>query len=170
MRHLPPLSSRVEHAKARLRTFLRERGLRSTRQREAILEAFLAEDAHVSAEELYDRVRRSHPSIGHATIYRSMALFVEAGIAKERRFHEEGRVRYEPGLDADHHDHLVCLGCGEIQEFEDPTIERLQNEIARTRGFSVTFHRLELYGLCPRCRRKRKNAPQGVDTPGREAL
>ena len=89
-------------------------------------------------------------AVGFATVYRSMSLFVEAGIAKERRFHE-GCVRYEPGVDVGHHDHLVCEGCGAIEEFEDPTIERIQQEIAVKRGFEVRYHRLELYGRCRRC-------------------
>ncbi|MEW6490694.1 MAG: Fur family transcriptional regulator [Thermodesulfobacteriota bacterium] len=144
-------SRRLTQARERLGAFLKDKGLRSTRQRDAVLDTFLREDAHVSVDELCDRVRRENPSIGHATVYRSMGLFVEAGIAKERRFHE-GRVRYEPGVDVGHHDHLVCLSCGDIQEFEDPTIEQIQQDIAGSRGFQVTYHRLELYGLCARCR------------------
>jgi len=142
---------RIARARARLGRFLQDRGLRATQQRDAVLRVFLARDAHVSVEELYERLRRDHPSIGHATVYRTMGLFVEAGIAKERRFHE-GRVRYEPGVDTSHHDHLVCLHCGDIQEFEDPTIERIQRDIAESRGFEVRYHRLELYGLCALCR------------------
>jgi Fur family ferric uptake transcriptional regulator len=151
-------SGRLPEARARLRTHLQRQGLRATRQRDAVLEAFLADHAHVSVEELHDRIRKSHPSIGAATVYRCMSLFVQAGIAKERRFHE-GRTRYEPGVGTDHHDHLVCLGCGDIQEFEDDTIERIQAEVAGSRGFSVTYLRLELYGLCPRCQ-ARKDAEE----------
>lgn len=151
---------RRHRAHRKLSSFLRERGLRATRQREKILDAFMEEAAHVSVEELSARLRRDHPSIGHATIYRSMRLFVEAGIAKERRFHE-GRVRYEPSIGVGHHDHLICLQCGEIEEFEDPTIERIQGEIAHRRGFRVEYHRLELYGRCTRCGRKRDPTPLG---------
>ncbi|GAB4256045.1 Fur family transcriptional regulator [Deferrisoma sp.] len=144
------LQERLEAAQEKLRAYLREERLRPTRQREAILEAFLAEDAHVSVDELYDRLRRQNASISHSTVYRALALFAKAGIAKERRFHE-GRVRYEPAIGVDHHDHLVCLQCGHIEEFEHPTIERLQRQVAEERGFTVRYHRLELYGLCPRC-------------------
>ena len=140
----------LEEARDRLHLYLRGRGLRITRQREVILEAFLRECGHVSVEELYDRIRRDTPTIGHATVYRCMNLFVDAAIAKARRFHD-GYVRYEPGVNVGHHDHLVCVKCGDIQEFEDPTIEQLQGEIAGRRGFLVQYHRLELYGLCPRC-------------------
>lgn len=142
---------RLAEAQRRLHAYLAQEGLRVTRQRDAILEAFLDEDAHVSVEELYLRLREAHPSIGHATVYRSMNVFVAAGVAKERRFHE-GRTRYEPGFDVAHHDHLVCVVCGNIQEFEDPTIEQLQDDIAGSRGFEVEYHRLELYGRCARCR------------------
>ena len=164
MEHTAP-PDRIDRAKRVLESYLRERGLRVTRQRVAILEAFLAEDGHVSVEELYARIRQDHPTIGYATVYRSMALFARAGIAKERRFHE-GRVRYEAGIGVDHHDHLVCLHCGQILEFEEPRIERLQEEIARSRGFRVAFHRLELYGLCPRCQGDEKFFEKGVDTTG----
>ncbi|MDW7708950.1 MAG: Fur family transcriptional regulator [Deferrisomatales bacterium] len=143
-------SQRVADARARLAAYLKQKGLRATRQRDVVLDTFLREGAHVSVDELCGRIRRTNPSIGHATVYRSMSLFVEAGIAKERRFHE-GRVRYEAGMDVGHHDHLVCLACGGIQEFEDPTIEKLQQDIAGRRGFRVTYHRLELYGLCADC-------------------
>lgn len=152
---------RLEEARSRLRAYLKRTGLRATRQRDAILEAFLLRDAHVSVDELYDQIRSEHPSIGHATVYRSMNLFVDAGIANERRFHEE-RVRYEPGINVRHHDHLVCLGCGDIQEFEDSTIEQIQTEVAGKRGFQVQYHRLELYGRCAKCRNDDSRA---VPTP-----
>ncbi len=146
----PGAADRLATARERLELYLKGKGLRATRQRDAILQVFLEGDRHVSVEELYARVRQRWPSIGHTTVYRNMSLFVEAGIAKERRFHE-GRVRYEPGVDVGHHDHLVCLDCGAIQEFEDATIEAIQREIAGRKGFLVRYHRLELYGLCPRC-------------------
>ena len=159
-------STRLREAQAKLRSHLEHQGLRSTRQRDAVLEVFLDADAHVSVEELYERLRGAHPSIGAATVYRCMGLFVQAGIAKERRFHE-GRTRYEPGVGTGHHDHLVCLRCGDIQEFEDATIERIQAEIAGGLGFAVTYHRLELYGLCAGCR----ELPEGKRKPDdREGL
>jgi Fur family ferric uptake transcriptional regulator len=80
---------RLKEAKDKLGAYLKDRGLRATRQRDAVLEAFVNENAHVSVDELYDRIRVSHPHIGHATVYRCMSLFAEAGIAKERHFHED---------------------------------------------------------------------------------
>jgi len=148
-----PDTHRTRHlaeAQRRLRDYLKEHRLRSTRQRDLILEAFLDHGSHASVDELYQVVRSRDPSVGHATVYRSMSLFVAAGIAGERRFHE-GVSRYEPALDVDHHDHLVCVACGQIEEFEDPTIERSQEQVAATHGFQVRYHRLELYGLCRNC-------------------
>lgn len=144
-------AERVEEARRLLDDHVRREGLRRTRQREVILDAFLAADAHMSVEELYDAIRRSHPSVGAATVYRTMNLFVKAGLAKERRFHD-GCSRFEPAVAAGHHDHLICTACGGIQEFEDDEIERLQGEIAARLGFEVRSHRLELYGLCAKCR------------------
>ena len=143
-------SERRAQTKLLLDRHLNDKGLRWTKQRTAIMEAFLGADAHVSVEELFEKLKPGHPEIGPATVYRCMKLFVEAGVAKERRFNE-GRVRFEPAAAVEHHDHLICTKCGRIEEFEDPRIERLQEEIAVRRGFSVSQHRLELYGVCPAC-------------------
>ncbi|TAL17359.1 transcriptional repressor [bacterium] len=141
---------RSEEGRKVLFEHIKGKGLRWTQQRDAILKAFLHADAHLSAEELYGLVRKNCPEMGFATVYRCMNLFVEAGIAKERRFDEE-RVRYEPAVMAEHHDHLICTKCGRILEFEDERIEKLQESIAKAKGFCVTHHRMELYGLCPKC-------------------
>jgi Fur family ferric uptake transcriptional regulator len=145
------IAERLEEAKRTLERHLQREGLRRTKQREAVLETFIAADAHVSAEEVYDTLKADNPDIGLATVYRCLNLFVQAGIANERRFNE-GRLRYEPAIMEEHHDHLICTLCGDIQEFEDEGIERLQEEIARQRNFAVSFHRMELYGVCARCR------------------
>lgn len=154
MAHRGKHGTRIAEAKRRLRAHLRDRGLRSTRQREEVLRIFVEADAHLSVEELIERVRKADADIGFATVYRCMPLFVAAGVAKERRFHE-GRVRYEPALRSAHHDHLICTACGDIQEFDDGRIEHLQEEIAAARGFTLTNHRMELYGLCASCRARR---------------
>lgn len=128
-----------------------KQGLRSTRQRDIILDIFLASHQHLSVEELYLKVKASHPGIGFATVYRTLKLLVEAGVARELTL-KDGQARYEHVLAGEHHDHLICTGCGAIVEFEDETIERLQGDIALRHGFTITSHRLELYGLCPACR------------------
>ncbi len=131
--------------------FALAKGLRSTRQRDIILDIFLSTHQHVSVEELYLKVKSSHPGIGYATVYRTLKLFAEAGLAREILLHD-GQTRYEHVMAGEHHDHLVCTNCNSIIEFEDATIEKLQDEIAARHGFLINRHKLELYGLCARCR------------------
>jgi Fur family ferric uptake transcriptional regulator len=87
--------------------------------------------------------------VGFSTVYRSLRLFVEAGVASQRNF-RDGVTRYE--VRQPHHDHLVCMGCGKILEFGNEAIERLQEEIARQHGFRLASHRHELYGFCEGCK------------------
>lgn len=133
-----------------LEGFLSRRGLRRTRQRDAIAEIFLATGEHLTSEELHQLVAARHPAIGLATVYRTLKLFVEAGIASERTF-RDGVSRYE--VRQPHHDHMICTSCDEIVEFENEQIERLQEQVAVGLGFTLTAHKLELYGLCPACRK-----------------
>lgn len=131
--------------------FAASKGLRSTRQRDIILDIFLSTHQHISVEELYLKVKSSNPGIGHATVYRTLKLFAEAGLAREILLHD-GQTRYEHVVVGEHHDHLVCTGCNLIIEFEDETIEKLQNEIAARHGFQINSHKMEIYGLCANCR------------------
>lgn len=132
----------------RWRAYIQDRRLNTTAQREAIVEQFLKTKEHVSIDELLGKVRKRHPKVGYATVYRTLKLLVDSGLAVERQF-GDGQARYE--VVGDHHDHLICLKCGLILEFEDEEIERLQERIAqRLGGFTVLRHRHELYGLCPK--------------------
>ena len=92
------------------RSFLKNKGLRNTPQRQQIMEVFFNESGHLTTEEIYDRVRKEDPSLGQATVYRTMKLLCEAGLAREVRF-GDGLARYEHAADA-HHDHLICENCG----------------------------------------------------------
>jgi Fur family ferric uptake transcriptional regulator len=130
--------------------FAARKGLRSTRQRDIILDAFLSTHQHVSVEELYLKIKAAHPGIGNATVYRTLKLFVEAGLAREMLLHD-GQTRYEHVNAGEHHDHLVCTNCNRIIEFENETIEQLQNEVALRHGFLIRSHKLEIYGLCSNC-------------------
>lgn len=136
-----------------LAEYLANRGLRSTNQRDTILDIFVSAGRHLSAEELYARVKKVHPGIGYATVYRTLKLFSEAGLAQERRF-EDGFTRYEHTSPDTHHDHLICTKCGMILEFENERIEALQQDVARKNRFTVRSHKLELYGLCAECQKK----------------
>jgi Fur family ferric uptake transcriptional regulator len=137
--------------------YLAGQGLRSTGQRDAILKTFLESGQHLSAEELYVRVKRTRPGIGYATIYRTLKLLAETGLVEERRF-EDGFTRFEYKNKDAHHDHLICTRCGAIIEFENESIEALQHDVARKKGFKVQSHKLELYGLCEGCSSSKKSS------------
>jgi Fur family ferric uptake transcriptional regulator len=123
--------------KERWRAYIQDRRLNTTAQREAIVEQFLRTRDHVSIDELLSKVRKRQPKV-----------VVDSGLAIERQF-GDGQARYE--VVGDHHDHLICMKCGLILEFEDDEIERLQENIAqRLGGFRVMRHRHELYALCPK--------------------
>lgn len=155
-RRTPPRAAPIaEHVAARetLERYIAQQGLKSTRQRTVILETFLAQRGHVNVEELLAASRRQDGRVSAATVYRTMRLLTECGIAHARDF-GDGQTRYEPATGREHHDHLICTGCGTIVEFERPAIERLQDEVAEEHGFVVTEHKLELYGRCPACQRR----------------
>ncbi len=147
-------------ASEHLMAYLEGQGLKSTRQRDEILDVFTSLGRHVSVEELYEKVRKAHPHIGYATVYRTMKLLTDAGLAEERRF-EDGFTRYEYTSSAAHHDHLICTRCGEILEFENERIEELQADVARKNHFQVQSHKLEIYGLCGACQRKKSRMDSG---------
>jgi Fur family ferric uptake transcriptional regulator len=139
----------VERLKGRWAKYLRRQRLKTTQQRELIVDEFLRAPGHISVEELLGRVRRLQGHIGYATVYRTLKLLTESGLAAERHF-GDGQTRYEVA-DETHHDHLICAQCGLILEFENEEIEKLQDEMAdRLGGFKVVRHKLELYGLCPK--------------------
>jgi Fur family ferric uptake transcriptional regulator len=143
-----------QDAVEQLSAYLSGQGLRSTTQRDKILRVFVDAGQHLSAEELYLHIKRVHPGIGYATVYRTLKLLAEAGLADERRF-EDGFTRYEFKASGNHHDHLICTQCGTILEFENERIEALQQDVARKNKFMVESHKLELYGLCARCQTKK---------------
>jgi len=127
--------------------------LKLTRQRECILEEFLCQDDHVSAEELYSRIKLRHPDIGQATVFRTLHLIAGAGLAQEVRI-DARTTRYERMAANSHHDHLQCIACGAVFEFMDERLEALQIEIAKNFGVELSHHRLDLFGLCTPCRQK----------------
>jgi Fur family ferric uptake transcriptional regulator len=134
---------------AALSRYLEEHNLKRTRQREVILDAFLEAERHVTGEDLYQIIRGIDAHIGYTTVYRTLKLLVDAGLAEEHHF-DDGVARYE--IQHEHHDHLVCTKCGKITEFESELIEKTQHEIAERHSFLVLRHRHELYGHCKDCR------------------
>jgi Fur family ferric uptake transcriptional regulator len=138
---------------------LARHGLKQTRQREAILDAFAAAKGHMSSEELYEVVRAQHPEVGAATVYRALKLFCDAGVARAHHF-RDGVTLYE--REGQHHDHLICTGCGAIVEFERALIEEEQLKVAAEHGYRLTQHRHILYGLCPKCQKKGSGSAKSV--------
>lgn len=122
-----------------------DKGMRMTDQRRVIAKVLSESEDHPDVEEVYNRASAIDSKISIATVYRTVRLFEEAGILERHDF-RDGRSRYEMQSD-DHHDHLIDLDSGEVLEFTNEEIERLQEEIARKMGFKLVDHRMELYGV-----------------------
>ena len=152
----------AQAALSRLGSWLEERGLKHSRQRDVIVETFFGMGGHVPVDGAGGAgPRRSTPRVSVATVYRTMKLLAECGLAVPRQF-DDGQTRYEPATGRAHHDHLICTGCGAIVEFANEQIEALQARVARRHGFEVESHKLELYGRCDRCRRGERRAEGGA--------
>ncbi len=143
----------LEHFRALLQQHMEKRGLRSTDQRRLIVETFFKAPNHISIEELLSEVRQQDKRVGYATVYRTLKLLTECGVAFERKF-GDGLTRYELADEASHHDHLICTSCAKIIEFEEPKIEELQERVALRHGFILKTHKHEMYGSCSDCQVK----------------
>ncbi|HVG29212.1 MAG TPA: transcriptional repressor [Pyrinomonadaceae bacterium] len=126
-------------------------GLKRTAQRDLILEVFLRTEEHLSSEDLYRLVQREDPAIGQTTVYRTLKLLTDAGLAREVRF-GDGRTRYEHNYKHPHHDHMICTQCGKTIEFFSADLEKLQDKIAAKHKFEITHHTLRMFGYCADCR------------------
>jgi len=133
-----------------LEDYISQHNLKITKQRRAVLEAFLGIEDHISAEDLYKIVSAKEPKIGLATVYRTLSLLTQSGLAAELDF-GEGQKRYEHKYLHSHHDHMICTQCGKILEFQNPMIEKLQEDVAHEHRFEMTSHKLDLFGLCSDC-------------------
>jgi len=138
-------------AKDIFRNYLREKGLRNTRQREVIFGAFLSSHKHITVEGLFNIIKIKNPEIGYATVHRNLSLLCESGLADEIKIGRQ-KTRYEQKIGHDHHDHLICLKCGTFIEVKDPKIEKLQDRLAEANDFIPVRHKLEIYGICKKCR------------------
>ena len=130
-----------------LDSYLARNQLKQTKQRRLIVDQFLKLDGHIEAEDLYAAVRKKGHNIGLATVYRTLNLLKDAQLVEQSSF-SDGRAVFERIEPGSHHDHLVCLECGHIVEFENDTIEELQEQIALKFNFRLITHKLELYGTC----------------------
>lgn len=132
-------------ALSRIERLCQKKGLKMTGQRRVIARVLSESDDHPDVEAVYRRATRVDPKISIATVYRTVRLFEEASILERRDF-GDGRARYEEAA-AEHHDHLIDIESGEVIEFHNADIEKLQEEVARKLGFKLIDHRLELYGV-----------------------
>ncbi len=139
-----------DELRARLTAYMAQKGLRSTAQRRLVTEIFFEAPGHLSIEELLEVVRKQDPKVGYATVYRTLKLLTDSGLAQERHF-GDGVSRYEVAHLDEHHDHLICVRCGRIEEFENDEVEAMQDRIAAAHGFVLERHRHELYGVCRAC-------------------
>ncbi|NIQ01390.1 MAG: transcriptional repressor, partial [Nitrospinaceae bacterium] len=127
--------------------FLKDKDMRLTHPRKIILQVFLQSTRHMEIEELHEQVRKADKDIGLSTVYRTMKLLIECGLAQENVFFKDKKC-FERVHDRDHHDHLVCTRCKKVQEFHHPMIERFQEKTAEKHQFSIIYHRMTLFGIC----------------------
>jgi len=148
------------------RDALSAKGLSVTRQRLKLGELIFSTHGHFSADELVDMAREAGVRVGRVTVYRTLNLMVDARLVEERPF-ERGRMRYEHTVGHAHHDHMVCVSCGRVIEFESEAIEREQRAVAARHGFSILRHDHTLFGHCKGCARSPRTP--GPATYGRKA-
>ncbi|MGH9967004.1 MAG: Fur family transcriptional regulator [Pyrinomonadaceae bacterium] len=146
---------------------IQKKGLKRTAQRDLILDVFLRTEEHLSSEDLYRLVQREDPSVGQTTVYRTLKLLSEAGLAREVRF-GDNRTHYEHNYKHEHHDHMICSNCGKIIEFFSAELEAIQDAMAAKHKFEVQQHLLRIIGLCSDCRRATKETRKPeMTTPAR---
>ncbi len=143
----------IREAEGILHNHLKRVGLKHTGQRDTILRTFLETRDHLSTDELHRLVKKKDAKIGFTTVYRTLKLFTECGLASEVAFHD-GVARYEHQYNRRSHHHMVCTDCGTSVEFFSPEIEKLEREIGRKHRFTTTRHSFQVYGLCENCRKK----------------
>lgn len=140
----------TQEAERRFSDFLEEKDLKLTSQRRTILRKAAEAKGHFSAEKLLEYSKKADPTISKATVYRTLALLKESKILEEQDF-GDGKKLYELALERKHHDHLICVKCGRIIEFENDAIERLQDSEASKNQFKIVYHSLKLFGFCKNC-------------------
>ena len=138
----------------KLKSIVKQKGLKYSKQREMIFETILDSKKHVSIEDIFTTVHKKYPNakIGIATIYRALAFLEEVGLISSITI-ENGTKKYEVSL-KEHHDHLICIKCNKIVEFKNDIIEEEQEKVAKQHGFKLVNHTMYLYGICEECQKK----------------
>ncbi len=134
---------------------MRERGFRVTPQRELILDAICEGDGHTTPDEIYARVRAKTPHVNRATVYRNLDFLCEMRLVVAAQI--GGHMVYEIAGDTPHH-HLICRNCDRVEQISHETVKALFDKIEREQKFTVDMDHLALFGLCQKCRRKRRGA------------
>lgn len=133
--------------------YIRRRRLRRTPEREEILREIFAWHGHFDVDELYLLLKGKGSKVSKASIYRSLPLFMDCSLIREVDF-RDGHWHYEHIYGQALHNHLRCLGCGEVQEFEEPALKHLEEQLAQTYHYQIKGHQLQVHGYCPTCRQK----------------
>lgn len=149
--------NRLEEIMARLQ----KNDYKLTPQRQLVVQALLRSSGeHLSAEEVYNIVKKESPEIGLATVYRTLDLLSDLGILRKMDF-GDGRARFEFADDTHQHHHLICLSCGTVAEFGEDLLDSLEDEVERRTGFQITDHQLKFYGYCRACARQQAEREAG---------
>lgn len=143
----------LQAAEEIFRGYLRRRGLKYTRERRVVLQGVMRNETHFDPEQLLMELRGGGQRVGKATIYRTLPLLIACGIVKPVQFGDK-QTRYEHTYGHASHDHMVCLRCRRIIEFDDTQAARLAGRLAREQGFRAVTHRFQIIGLCSDCQRK----------------
>ena len=143
--------------------YLQSRGMRSTQQRQMLLEMVFSDHEHFDADQLMERLpAKGQPGyVSRPTVYRTLVEFVDAGLL--RKFELEGRSVYEHDYGYPQHDHLHCTECGKLIEFQCETVSDIKSKVASEHGFQVRSHRLIISGICQPCRQQRRRVRRKVD-------
>lgn len=130
-----------------------KKGLKFSTKRASIIEYFFNADRHFTVEQLYNEMKKINPKIGYSTVYRTLKLLADCGMASVHHFGEDD-AKFEVVHKAQHHDHLVCEKCGRIIEFTHEGIEEFQKDVAKQHDFLVRNRELQIYGFCDKCQKR----------------
>jgi Fur family ferric uptake transcriptional regulator len=142
-----------------LEDFMRSRGFKLTGSRRKVIEKLLSVKGHVGADELIEFLRRDRTPVSKATVYRTLALVSQSGLIDGHDFDGNKRV-YEPMVGRAHHDHMYCIACGKVIEFEEEAIERLQERVVQRHKFTPVYHSHKIFGYCEACAAQAPSKPQ----------
>jgi len=135
-----------------LRKYIEVKSLRKTNQRYKVLEVFLSNEEHLSVDELYSLIKKKYPEISHSTVFRSMKIMFEAGLASKIR-HCDGLIKYEHAYKHNQHGHMICSKCHKMIEFDDTKIKELLNKATKKENFKPQIFKTKILGFCKKCQK-----------------